>query len=417
MDRFESLFVACMSTPLAIGPNAPFEKGKDANWGINLNIIGGSGIAKSARIRQCGKLMGLPVRSVFSASKTPEHFGGFPVMLPSGRFSLECAMRQIQDAFDDKDGSIIFLDEISSAPPAVQASLLSWVNERTAGDFDFPPLMRFALAMNPPEIAANGRDIEIPMANRVCHFDYEPPTVKQWFSLMMGSYDPGICQAVDYVALVQQYWRDHYFEVLMGSYKFLEAAGGIIKEKDEDGVETMHSRFYDQPSHEDPRASKAWPSHRTWSQSVNGVTTARCLGMDITVQSDIVAGLVGRGLASEWLNYMKKQNLPTPESILNNPDSFVVSNRLDILHVIMPEITTYIAQEPDEERRIPQGISWLKVAKKIIDAGYGDIPVHSANAFLGATNFGTGHPNSEVSRLCVEVFAPLGQLAKYVAKT
>jgi hypothetical protein len=381
-------------------------------WGINLNVIGGSGIAKSARIRQLSRLMGLPIFPIFVATKAPEHIGGFPVMGPNG-FSLECALQQVRSAID-AEKSVLYLDEISSASPATQAALLSFVNERTIGEYVLPPGVRIILAMNPADVAANGRDLETPMANRVCHFDYPPPTLRQWMEYMADLDDPGVPNALDAESIVKDQWRAHYGAVLALTGMFLEAAGGVIIEKDEDGKEQTHSKFFDQPESGDPRASKAWPSPRTWHQAINGVTTARCLGFDQTVQTDVVAGLVGKGIAAEWATFVKKFNLPHPRDVLHATE-WPIPKQLDILHVVLPSCATYATQAPEQER-LDLAIRCYELLLRVVNVGYADIAMKPLKTLLYA-GFNLQHPDSRVEELCMDICAKLNvmKMTRFVA--
>src|SRR5204862_102481 len=67
---------------------------------------------------------------------------------------------------------VLFLDELSTAPPAVQAALLRVVLERAVGDLTLPDQVAVVAAANPPEQAADGWDLSAPLANRFCHLDW-----------------------------------------------------------------------------------------------------------------------------------------------------------------------------------------------------------------------------------------------------
>src|SRR6202042_2804518 len=67
---------------------------------------------------------------------------------------------------------LVFFDEISTAPPAVQAALLRVVLERTVGDLTLPDAVSVVAAANPPERAADGWALSPPLANRFCHLDW-----------------------------------------------------------------------------------------------------------------------------------------------------------------------------------------------------------------------------------------------------
>src|SRR5207248_8810483 len=45
---------------------------------------------------------------------------------------------------------LLFLDELTTAPPAVQAAMLRVVLERVVGDVTLPPAVRVVAAANPP---------------------------------------------------------------------------------------------------------------------------------------------------------------------------------------------------------------------------------------------------------------------------
>ena len=67
---------------------------------------------------------------------------------------------------------VAFFDEISTAPPAVQAALLRVVLERTVGDLRLPDGVAVVAAANPPDQAADGWELSAPLANRFCHLDW-----------------------------------------------------------------------------------------------------------------------------------------------------------------------------------------------------------------------------------------------------
>lgn len=280
----------------------------------------------------------------------------------------------------DDGNAIIFIDEISSAPPAVQAALLSFVNERTIGEYVLPAGVRIMLAMNPADIAANGRDLEVPMANRVLHFNYVPPPMKQWMAVMRGEYSPETGTVMDNDALVRKHWQEHFLPVAELVDVFLESSGGTIKEKDDDGKEVSRSKFYDQPDADDPRAAKAWPSHRTWHWALNAIVTARCLGMDLGVQQAMVEGLIGTGIATEWAAFVKKANLPHPLEVLTK--GWNIPKQLDIVRIVSQSCASYAVQAEDPSQKAQLAVQCLKLLLSMCDAQYKDITVRPFKTLL-----------------------------------
>ena len=390
MDRFERLMVTCMSTPTGIGPDAPL---KQCPWGINMNAIGGSGVAKSARIRAVGVALGLPVFSVFVATKAPEHFSGYPVMTPQG-FRLECALPQFYGAYN-AGRAILFLDEISSASRAVQAALLSFVNEREVGEYRLPPGVRIMLAMNPPDVAANGRGLELPMANRLLHYNYPVPTLAEWRDVLRGEQPRKIPNISDSEAKVTADWRTHYTFVSEATFAFIESNNGVLKKAKDD--EAVYTKYYDQPDAEDVRATGPWPSLRTWHWAINGVTAARCLGFDMTTQSDVVAGLVGKGIATEWAAYIKEQQLPHPRDVLTN--GWTPPKQLDIVRIVLTSCAVYATRESNPTLRLQYGVQCWKLLHTAAVSGYADL-VRKPAEILTESDLNLMHTDPQLRAAC-----------------
>lgn len=62
----------------------------------------------------------------------------------------------------------LFLDELSTAPPAVQAAMLGVALERRVGDLVLPRAVQVVAAANPPERAADGWDLSPPWRIASC---------------------------------------------------------------------------------------------------------------------------------------------------------------------------------------------------------------------------------------------------------
>jgi MoxR-like ATPase len=62
----------------------------------------------------------------------------------------------------DAGHGLLFLDELTTAPPAVQAAMLRVVLERAVGDVELPASVRIVAAANPAEQAADGWELTAP---------------------------------------------------------------------------------------------------------------------------------------------------------------------------------------------------------------------------------------------------------------
>ena len=406
--KFEKLLAACMLTPLG-DPNSPATQ-----WGITANFIGDSGAGKSAGVNTVAKALGVNCYPIFAGTKTPEHIGGFPANTPEG-FMLRCALPQVISAIDDQQ-AMIFLDEISTAPEAVQAALLSFVNERTIGEYTLPPKVRIVMAMNPPDVAANGHDLTIPLANRVAHFQFIPWTLDQFRDYKLGRYTPYVIPLQSGTQTVLDNWNTHYAHVVSTTFDFLEADGGeIIVGKDDDGAPIKRSKMHDQPEPSDPRASGPWPSRRVWDWAINGVVTIRCLGLEATLETELVSGLVGRGIAAEWATYIRKRDLPAPFDVLTK--KLPLPRRMDAARAMLDSCATYVVNHTDQQQRVNLAVScWELLGKAIRDEGYADISVKPASqlihAGLDVTNESSKALQNAAEEICDHLYQS-GQL-KYI---
>jgi len=399
MDKFEQLLTVMLSTPLGWNPR------KDTVlWGVPTNVIGPPGVAKTKRISAIAGALGLECFSVWCATKEPQHFAGVYVPTKDG-VSIECGMPQVKACMELED-SVINLDEISSATRATQSACMSFVDERQVGEYQLPPGTRMVLAMNPADVAANGRDMEIPLANRMAHHSYTPPGVDPWNIWMKGQYKIEAPNMADAKQLVKLNWHAHYVNVLDTTTSFIKAGGGTWKDKSEGKDHVTRNKFLDEPDPEDTRAGGPWPSLRTWSMTIWAVTACRCLGMDDKIQPMIVGSLVGEGLATEWTAYMAKQDLPLPIDALTG--KWKMPRRLDIARTVLDAAGDYVVAIEDEKERFEMAILCWQLIQKAIDKGYADSAKLPA-ARLIAADLDTNCSNTKVSDIAEDICNKLSE--------
>src|SRR6516164_5849203 len=137
---------------------------------VPVLLWGAPGTGKTSTIRAMAEKMGWPCETVIASIREPSDFAGLPVVVGDGvRFAPPGWARRLAEA----GRGLLFLDELSTAPPAVQAALLRVVLERVVGDLALPEDVAVVAAANPPEQAADGWDLSAPLANRLCHLKWE----------------------------------------------------------------------------------------------------------------------------------------------------------------------------------------------------------------------------------------------------
>jgi len=262
---------------------------------------------------------------------------------------------------------ILFLDEISTAPPAVQAALLRVVLDRVVGDLELPPGVAVVAAATPPEQAAGGWDLSPPLANRFCHLTW---------TLDSGAWVDGMIRG----------WPSPTVSPLAENWEAgIPAARSLVAAF----IRHRPHLLLQLPQSEE-QAGKAWPSPRSWDMSARLLAASARAGED--VQAILVGGCVGEGPALEFLSWRRNLDLPDPEDILRDPDAFMVPERGDQAFAVLTAVVTAAVGNLTSERWMA---AWTVLARAA-DQGAKDIAAASAKALAQARKPGLPLPQKEL---------------------
>ena len=337
---------------------------------VPVLLWGAPGTGKTSAIRAMSRELGLPCETVIASIREPSDFAGLPVVV-DGKVVF-APPRWARNLAEEQQG-ILFLDEISTAPPAVQAALLRVVLERVVGDLELPEGIVVIAAANPPELAADGWDLSPPLANRFCHLDW--PVESQAFAegLTGGWHAP-------VVPVLPDGW-DSQLALGRGLISaFVAVRPGLAVAMPDDGS----------------TAGRGWPSPRSWEMAALLWTAATVARASEQARAALVMGAVGQGTGLELLNWASEMDLPDPEQVLMDPESFVMPARGDRAYAALSAIAAAVAADPTEQRWLA---AW-KVLGAVADKG-ADV------AALAARVLAQCRPDGVAAPAELKLFAPV----------
>jgi hypothetical protein len=273
---------------------------------------------------------GWPIETVIASIREPSDFAGLPIVNHaggSGPARVDFAPPRWAVALAAAGRGLAFFDEISTAPPAVQAALLRVVLERTVGDLALPDEVAVVAAANPPDQAADGWELSPPLANRFCHLDWpvDPRTVADGFA--GGWVTPAPPTLADG-------WARRVPVVRGRVAGFMTVRPALVLDVPDD------------PS----GAGRAWPSPRTWDMVARLSAAAEAGGVDDLTTSLLIRGCVGQGPGVEYITWLAEADLPDPEAVLADPDSFVLPARGDRAYAALSSVAAAVASDPGDGR-------------------------------------------------------------------
>jgi len=312
--------------------------------GLRPLFWGKPGVGKTAQLESLARAMGAMLVTIIASIREPADFLGIP--MPDGKGGMmyappEWAVRANAAA---KKGQlvIVFIDELTTCAPAVQAALLRVVNEGAMGDLQLDPNVVFIAAANPPEIAAGGYDLSPPMANRFMHLDWHDPSAADFSEGVLSDWaDTLTAEAASKV--IARIDSKHEVEVAK--------AKGLIT-----GFLRGNSQhLIRMPDESDVNMSRAWPSPRTWDLTIMTLAGAAANGLSEVETDELIEGCIGRGVAGELRQYQAEADLPDPAKLLDAKDSGKIwkhnPERPDITAAVLNSCAALVTPKKADKRK------------------------------------------------------------------
>jgi MoxR-like ATPase len=316
----------------------PYSKGR---WGLPLMLWSEPGAAKTSVIEEVCMSFDLPCLTLSPGEMGEGAFGVVPVPdLKSGLLRYPAPEWTLQV----KDGGVVFLDELSATPPALQPPLLGLLLAGRIGGHQLNGRTRRIAAANPPEIAAGGFDLAPPVANRMGHLNWALPTVQEHAAYMMrastaerGTEGRTIDSKKEEARVLDQ-WPEAWAQAVGLETAFLSRRPHFKNKM---------------PKVDEANADvgRAWPSDRSWEHAVRAFASAKVHGLTDAQRDEFVAAFVGEGAAGEFMNFVREADLPDPAQLLDGKIKFTHSkSRLDRTHAVLAACASLVAPRGAEKR-------------------------------------------------------------------
>ena len=134
-------------------------------------LWGPPGVGKSDMVRQTGERHGAVVIDIRLSQMEPSDLRGIPFR--NGDLVEWAAPALLPDARRHGDSGILFLDEITSAPPSVSAAAYQLILDRRLGEYQVPEGWAIFAAGNRQGDRGVTYTMPAPLANRFSHFEVE----------------------------------------------------------------------------------------------------------------------------------------------------------------------------------------------------------------------------------------------------
>ena len=134
-------------------------------------IWGPPGVGKSQIIAQVGKRHDVPVIDIRLSQMEPSDLRGIPFR--EGERVEWAVPAMLPDAERHGPEGILFLDEITSAPPSVSAAAYQLILDRRLGEYEVPEGWAIFAAGNRQGDRGVTYTMPSPLANRFAHFEFE----------------------------------------------------------------------------------------------------------------------------------------------------------------------------------------------------------------------------------------------------
>lgn len=277
-------------------------------------LVGPPGIGKTAVIRALAKKGGYDLVTLIGNRLDPTDING----MPKGEVIYEreegtekvpvygtvFLSPEFQHRIMRKKKVILFLDEFSNTPASVRASLLTLIQNREFANGEKMPAETVIIgAMNPPEEAADGYDLDLPTSNRIFFISWKP-SVEEWVDGMKTAWGEDVPKE-------ELEWKGKIARFISDNPSYLH------KQPEQGGTAEVYTGFNSSNPSDMAVINYAWPSRRSWDNLSKMLANG---SDDHSIQDFIGAGVVGPAAMGQFRDWLRKNERIDPKAVLAKPE-------------------------------------------------------------------------------------------------
>lgn len=347
---------------------ALFTPSPEGSFGLPILLWGSPGLGKTAFVRAAAKRYNMAYERLSPAERGEGQFGVVPI--PGADGLLHYPPPAWSKNFEERSG-LVFVDEINTAVPALQAPLLGFVQLRVLGSYTFGPRTRILAAANETADAAGGWELAPALANRFGHFAFEGFSSNDWVTGLIGGFggeDVQVMDAETEERRVMDAWPKAIAEARGMVAAFIKARPGLL---------------YAQPKAAAKASSRAWPSNRSVEYATHALASSIVHNLSEADTELFMGGFVGEGWVGEFAAYRKHLDLPDVVEVLDGRIKFVHDpRRLDRTLAFLSGAAALVIPAKADNRKDRASVLWQIIKHVTKDAA--DIAVPAAQAMARA---------------------------------
>jgi len=247
---------------------------------VPVMLWGAPGIGKSELMALLAALLGLPLHTFIASIKTPVDLSGIPVPDLANGTAVWLRSEDVP-----VHACVLFLDEINTCAPAMQAAMMQLVLNRGIGMHKLHPDTVIVAAGNRITDRAAAQRMPTALRNRFAHITVEPD-VDSWSEWAAG-------EGVDPYLVAFLNFRKGLLHIMPGA----TVDDGEMKV-------TMDAE------------ANAFPTPRSWGRA------SKFVGLPADLRLPLVAAQVGDGPAAEFEGFLRVcKSVPTLDEVVKSPST------------------------------------------------------------------------------------------------